>query len=172
MIYFFFKAGFKKIQFNFEAIDIVHYIKYFIDELSWDFEEQDIKVQCKVDVDTNELVIVDREKLKRVLVNIIQNSLKHMKKGEKIIRFSVVERGHNIEIEINDYGDGIDPASLPYIFDRFYRADSARNTVTGGSGLGLAIAKQIISEHGGEIWAASEIGKGTSIFFTLRYAKK
>lgn len=171
-LFLFSKLDLKKIRFNFEEIDMVRYIKYFIEELSWDFEEQGIKIQSNVDLDSHELVIADREKLKRVFVNIIQNSLKHMKKNEKILRFSVANIGKHIEIEISDNGNGIEPASHPYIFDRFYREDSARNTSTGGSGLGLAIAKQIISEHGGEIWVKSEVGKGTSIFFTLRYANK
>ena len=56
---------------------------------------------------------------------------------------------------------------MPFIFNRFYRAEQSRNSQTGGSGLGLAIVKKIIMEHGGEVWAASELNKGTSIFFTL-----
>lgn len=166
------KLDLKKIQFNFEKIDMVRYIKYFIDELSWDFEEQGIEVRCHVDQNIHELVIADREKLKRVFVNIIQNSIKHMKKDEKIIEFSVENLGECIKIEISDNGNGIEPTSLPHIFDRFYREDNARNTLTGGSGLGLAISKQIIHEHGGEIWVKSEINKGTSIFFTLQYVEK
>ncbi|MEH7514851.1 ATP-binding protein, partial [Gottfriedia acidiceleris] len=56
--------------------------------------------------------------------------------------------------------------------ERFYRAEQSRNSQTGGSGLGLAIAKQIIEEHGGKIWVSSEIGKGTSIFFSLKKGEK
>lgn len=119
-----------------------------------------------------ELVIADREKLRRVLANIIQNSIKHMKNEERILRISVTHKGENMEIKISDNGNGIEPTALPYIFDRFYREDSARNVTTGGSGLGLAIAKQIICEHGGEIWATSELGKGTDIYFTLKYVRK
>jgi len=171
-LFLFSRLDLKKIQFNFEEIDIVRYIKYLIEELSWDIEEEGIKVQFNVDVEIRQLVIADREKLKRVFVNIIQNSIKHMKKDEKIIQFSVDNKNNHIEIEIRDNGNGIELASLPHIFERFYREDNARNTLTGGSGLGLAIAKQIISEHGGEIWVTSEIGKGTSIFFTLKYSDK
>lgn len=58
-----------------------------------------------------------------------------------------------------DNGSGIESDTLPYIFERFYRAEQSRNSSTGGSGLGLAIAKQIIEEHGGNIWAESELGK-------------
>ncbi|WP_163102581.1 sensor histidine kinase [Peribacillus alkalitolerans] len=171
-LFLFSKLDLKKIQFNFEEIDIIRYINYFIEELSWDFEEKGIDVQFHVDLDNPVLVIADREKLKRVFVNIIQNSIKHMKKDEKIIQFSVVNKGKNIEIEISDNGNGIEPSSLSYIFERFYREDNARNTSTGGSGLGLAIAKQIITEHGGEIRVTSEIGRGTSIFFTLKFSEK
>lgn len=71
-------------------------------------------------------------------------------------------------MQVTDNGQGIEPSALPYIFDRFYRAEQSRNSQTGGSGLGLAIAKQIIYEHGGDIWATSEIGKGTSVFFSLK----
>lgn len=168
-LFLFSKLDLKKIHFNFEEINIIQYIRYFIDELSWDFEEQGIKVEFHASVDNNELVIADRDKLKRVFVNIIQNSIKHMKKDKKIIQFSVVNKRNKIQIEIRDNGNGIEPSSLPHIFERFYREDNARNSTTGGSGLGLAIAKQIINEHGGQIWVTSESEKGTSIFFTLRY---
>lgn len=172
-LFLFSKLDLRKIQFNFEEINIVRYIEHFIEELSWDLEEQGIQVQLNVHLDNfQELVIADREKLRRVLANIIQNSIKHMKNEERLLRISVAHKGENMEIIISDNGNGIEPTALPYIFDRFYREDSARNVTTGGSGLGLAIAKQIICEHGGEIWATSELGKGTDIYFTLKYVKK
>ncbi|MET3193080.1 HAMP domain-containing sensor histidine kinase [Bacillus sp. OAE603] len=171
-LFLFSKLDLKKIQFNFEEIDMVRYINYFIEELSWEFEEQGIEVRFHINENNQELVIADREKLKRVFVNIIQNSIKHMKSNEKIIEFSIENTNEFIKIEIRDNGNGIEPTSIPHIFDRFYRADNARNALTGGSGLGLAISKQIIHEHGGEIWVESELQKGTSIFFTLQYAKK
>ena len=63
---------------------------------------------------------------------------------------------------------GIEKKNLPNIFDRFYRTDTSRNSSKGGSGIGLSIVKKIIEDHGGRVWAASEKGEGTSIFFTLR----
>ena len=69
---------------------------------------------------------------------------------------------------IRDNGKGIGKEELPFIFERFYRTDSSRNSRTGGSGLGLAIAKKIMDEHGGRIWAESELGKGTEVYFTLK----
>ena len=76
-----------------------------------------------------------------------------------------------IRIRIEDEGPGIAAASLPYIFQQFYRADASRTSSTGGSGLGLSIVEQIISAHGGKVWAESVEGVGTSIIFTLKKAK-
>ncbi len=76
-----------------------------------------------------------------------------------------------IQVEISDNGPGIPIKDLPYIFERFYRADASRNSSKGGSGLGLAIAKKIINDHGGNIWAHSTPEKGTSIYFTLKKCK-
>ncbi len=77
-------------------------------------------------------------------------------------------RDEFIQVEISDNGPGIDRRDLPFIFDRFYRADASRNSSKGGSGLGLAIVQKIISDHNGRIWAESTPGKGTSVYFTLK----
>ena len=70
---------------------------------------------------------------------------------------------------VSDEGMGIPKENLTRIFDRFYRVDRARARSMGGTGLGLAIAKEMIQAHGGEIWAESEEGVGTTIFFTLPF---
>ena len=76
--------------------------------------------------------------------------------------------GDFIQVEIEDNGKGIAQRDLPYIFDRFYRTDSSRNSSKGGSGIGLAIVKKIIEDHGGRIWATSKEGTGTVMYFVLR----
>jgi signal transduction histidine kinase len=101
-------------------------------------------------------------------MNIIGNSVKFMNKPKGEIGFSIIDQAEKVVIQIADNGPGMDPEALPFIFDRFYRIDKSRSTRTGGSGLGLAITKQIIIEHKGEIWAESEINKGTIISFTLK----
>jgi signal transduction histidine kinase len=78
-----------------------------------------------------------------------------------------MEQAEYVQVEIEDNGCGIGEKDLPNIFERFYRADASRNSQKGGSGLGLAIVQKIIKEHGGAIWATSEIGKGTTIYFTV-----
>ena len=78
------------------------------------------------------------------------------------------ETGDFIQVEIEDNGRGIATKDLPYIFDRFYRTDSSRNSSKGGSGIGLSIVKKIIEDHGGRIWATSKEGIGTEMHFVLR----
>jgi signal transduction histidine kinase len=114
------------------------------------------------------LVIADRKNLHRIVMNIIDNSLKYMNKISKEIQIELFDGEAEATVKITDNGSGIEIAALPHIFDRFYREDPSRNTTTGGSGLGLAIVKQIIEGHGGKAWAESTIGVGTSIYFTLQ----
>jgi len=72
-----------------------------------------------------------------------------------------------VVFRVTDTGQGISREDLPYVFDRFYRADRSRTRGSGGAGLGLAIAKQIVRAHGGAIWAESELGRGTTINIAL-----
>ena len=78
------------------------------------------------------------------------------------------DTGDTVTISVQDNGRGIEEKDIPYIFDRFYRADSSRNSKKGGSGLGLAITKKIIEDHGGYIWATSTLGEGTCMHIVLR----
>ena len=113
-------------------------------------------------------ILADREKLRRVIINIVQNSVKYMNKESGEIQITLKDFGEFVQFEIKDNGRGISKDALPFIFDRFYRADPSRNSQTGGSGLGLAIAKRIIVGHGGKIWSESTVGQGTSIFFIIK----
>ena len=103
-------------------------------------------------------IIVDPEQMKRVINNIINNSLKYMDKPKGMINMRVKDVGDFVQVEIEDNGKGIAAKDLPYIFDRFYRTDASRNSSKGGSGIGLSIVKKIVEEHGGKIWATSKEG--------------
>jgi two-component system, OmpR family, sensor histidine kinase VicK len=113
-------------------------------------------------------VEIDQDKITQVLDNIISNALKYSPEGGTIT-FSVKEKNGFIEISVSDQGLGIPKENLDKIFERFYRVDKARSRQMGGTGLGLAIAKEMISAHGGDIWATSIDGKGTTITFKLPY---
>ena len=85
-----------------------------------------------------------------------------------IINIRIKDAEDFIQVEIEDNGKGIAQKDIQYIFDRFFRTDSSRNSSQGGSGIGLSIVKKIISDHGGQIWATSKEGTGTVMYFVLR----
>lgn len=108
----------------------------------------------------------DVVRLGQVFRNLLNNSIVHTPAAGKItIRARRVDS--EIEFLIEDTGGGITPEDLPFVFERFYRADASRSRSTGGAGLGLAIVKQIITAHDGRIWIESNPGEGTKIYFTL-----
>jgi signal transduction histidine kinase len=123
-------------------------------------------------------VLADSDRITQVLLNLLDNARRHTPAGGSITigaRVIAAIQGAQgttgskwLKVAVSDTGSGIDPADLPYIFDRFFRADRARTGPKRGSGLGLSIVKAIITAHGGTIRAASAPGQGTGIVFTLR----
>lgn len=118
--------------------------------------------------ETSYFVEIDTDKLTQVIDNIISNALKYSPDGGNI-RFGFTVQENMLKVMISDDGMGIPKENLMKIFERFYRVDRARSRAMGGTGLGLAIAKEMIEAHGGKIWAESEEGVGTTIFFTLPF---
>ncbi|MGG4092366.1 ATP-binding protein [Paenibacillus lautus] len=166
------KLDLKQVPFMFEHVDIIGFIDDCIDEQRYVLEEKGIRLEWKERIGQSVEVIADLEKLKRTVLNIIENAQKFMDKQDKTICVSTQLSPGWVTVEIRDNGMGIEPEVIPYIFERFYRAEPSRNSSTGGSGLGLAIASQIIEGHGGTIWVESEPGIGTSLYFTLKRATK
>lgn len=166
-LFLFSKLDLKKEPFSFETIDLVEYMRDYVEELHLDLLQKGIQIELHL-LSKPINVTADREKLRRVLANLISNCVKYMNKDKKYISISLHEGLFDVVVQVTDNGYGIEPSALPYIFKRFYRAEKSRNSQTGGSGLGLAIAKQIIDEHGGDIWATSKLGKGTDVFFSLK----
>lgn len=112
-------------------------------------------------------ICVDAAKFRRVISNIVSNCVKYMDKTERVIRFRRTDVGDFVQIEIEDNGCGIATEDLPYIFDRFYRADAVMSSQIEGAGIGLSIAKKIVEDHGGTIRAESEQGRGTKLSLTI-----
>lgn len=169
-LFLFSKLDLKKVLFNFQTINIVNYLKYCVEDLSFDLEKKNANISLnneKEDI----FVTADLQKLKRVIVNIVENAMKYMDKQNPIIDINLIDNKEYVTIEIKDNGIGIPKENIPFIFDRFYRVDESRNTSISGSGLGLSICKQIIESHEGNMWAESEINVGTSILFTLKKYK-
>ncbi len=162
------KIDTNRIPYTFSKIDVTHYFDDCINELGIELESKGIMLNFSNFLEGSVVVIADSEQLKRVINNIISNSVKYMDKPKGIINVRLKDVGDYVQIEIEDNGKGIAVRDMPYIFDRFYRADSSRNSAQGGSGIGLAIVKKIIEDHGGNIWASSKEGVGTVMYFVLR----
>jgi len=108
----------------------------------------------------------DPQRLEQVLHNLLENAVKFTESGGSIVLRAAVSNGA-MEVRVEDSGQGIPPADLPHIFERFYRADKARTRELGGTGLGLSIVKHILQLHGGSVTAESKYGKGTAIILHL-----
>ncbi|MHB8841043.1 MAG: sensor histidine kinase [Candidatus Aquicultor sp.] len=119
-------------------------------------------------------VSVDRDRISQVLYNLIGNALQYTQEGDTVkigthLDRSIAGGADNpvVLVSVEDTGAGISEEDLPYVFDHFYRVDESRARVSGGSGIGLAIVKHLVEAHGGRVWARSELGAGSSFFFTL-----
>lgn len=111
-------------------------------------------------------IYLDQDKIHQALINIIHNAVKYTENGGEI-EISLFRQGEYAVIKISDNGIGIPEESIPYLFERFYRVDSARSRQTGGSGLGLSISQQIISLHQGIIEVDSIVNEGTTFYVKL-----
>lgn len=159
-----------RIPYNFHKINVADYFRDCIEEVGLDLESKNIQLNYSNLVSPDTIVIADPEQLKRVIDNILGNSIKYLdkEKEQDIIDIRILDEVDSIRVEIEDNGKGIASRDLPKIFERFYRTDSSRNSVMGGSGIGLSIVKKIIGDHGGYIWATSKEGEGTCMHFVLR----
>lgn len=165
------------IPYNFRRINLDNYFSDCAAELAFDLELKHIELNYMNYTDKDLEIIADAEQLKRVINNIIGNSVKYMEKKKGIIsirirRTAAPKEQERVLVEIEDNGSGIREEELSNIFERFYRTDASRNSSKGGSGLGLAIVKKIIEDHGGIVYATGKEGVGTCIYFTLEIAKK
>ncbi len=112
--------------------------------------------------------LADPGRVSQILRNVIGNAITHTPDdGQVVVSARATLPSGEVEISVCDTGAGITPEHLPYIFERFYRADPSRARATGGTGLGLAIVKQLVEAQGGHVSAKSELGHGTTITFTL-----
>jgi len=135
-------------------------------------------ITLQVDLLEDLLVDGDPQRIGQVLRNLLDNGLTHTPPGGEVgvaARAACPEPSRRsdqwVEVSVRDTGAGIAAEDLPYVFERFYRADKSRSRGTGGVGLGLTIAKQLVEMHGGTIGVESEIGQGTRFTFTLPVAK-
>ena len=157
-----------KIPYNFHRINVADYFGDCVEEIGMDMESRGITLNYSNMVSPDTKIIADPEQMKRVINNIIGNSVKYMDKPDGRIDIRILDEEDSIRVEIEDNGKGIAAKDLPNIFDRFYRTDSSRNSAQGGSGIGLSIVRKVIEDHGGYVWATSREGEGTCMHFVIR----
>lgn len=151
------------ITLNRVEFDIGETVRHIVLNYQPDFTNKGVGLTV---TDKKETILADRDKISQVIVNLLSNALKYTPAG------GTVETGFNsfadrTEVYVRDTGTGISPEDLPFIFERFYRADKSRDRLTGGSGIGLTISRAIAQAHKGEIKVSSEPGKGSEFILVI-----
>lgn len=157
-----------RIPYNFQRINVADFFGDCVEDVGLDLESKNIQLNYSNLIDPDTRIIADPEQLKKVINNIIGNSIKYMDKPDGVIDIRLLDEVDSIRVEIEDNGKGIAAKDLANIFERFFRTDASRNSMKGGSGIGLSIVKKIIEDHGGYIWATSKEGEGTCLHFVIR----
>lgn len=142
-------------------------IRETYDALSIKTAARNIRCSIKKGCESPVVVYADKEKIRQVLINLLENATKYGKKDGSIVASIYKTDGQHVLIELSDDGIGISEEHLPRIFERFYRTDRGRSRDVGGTGLGLAICKHIIEAHGQTMHVRSKLDVGTTIGFTL-----
>lgn len=155
-----------------ESFVIQDLIKDVYEELSLKAKKKNINLQLKKGTERPLHVYADKAKIKQVLVNLIENSLKYGSENGTTVSGCYAVDDKHVYIEISDNGPGIGEEHLPRIFERFYRADRSRSRMIGGTGLGLAIVKHIVEAHGQTVTVRSKPNVGSSFGFTLNKEKE
>lgn len=151
------------LKLNKEKLDLRSLIERVIKSFEGEINKKNLVVSIK---GANPKLLADQGRIEQVVVNLLANAVKYTGEGKKII-FELSETKDIAGFSIRDNGIGIPKEELPYIFERFYRADKSRNRATGGSGIGLTIVKSIVEAHGGRVTADSDLNEGSIFTVTL-----
>ena len=158
------------ITLNIELVDLDNYIERIIRKFQGLAKEKAIKLDVTMKKN-GEMLYLDPDRIEQVLTNLIDNAIRHTdENGEVTLVAETSESG--VKIDVQDSGSGIPEEDLPFVFERFYKADKARTRGRSGTGLGLAIAKNIVNAHHGHISVHSKIDQGTTFSFFLPRKKK
>ena len=154
--------------YDFKNVDIISFVGNIVQEAQMLAKEYGIKVYFSQPEEPSMALLVDEIKLSMVFANLIDNAVKYnVENGEVIVSVERVPNEPYVRISVKDTGVGIPADQMDKLFTKFFRAENVVRKYTEGSGLGLYIAKNIIKRHGGQIWAESEINRGTTFYFTL-----
>jgi len=155
----------RQVEMHYDAVNVKKIIEDTRDILQPSIKTKNITLILNIGDNLSE-INADEDRLRQVLINLVDNAIKYSPKDSSIT-LSAKKQKLDIVFSVADQGPGIPPKDLERIFDRFYRVEKHRSSITGGRGLGLAIAKQIIEAHGGTIIVKSKVGKGSIFSFTI-----
>ncbi len=155
------------LKLNYSTFDLIALSKEVVEFLEIKSKERGVTIGFSLPVERQYLVNADRERIKELLINLIDNAIKYSQPVNGRIKLSFFDMDTRILAEVTDNGPGIEASELNRIFERFYRVDKARSSELGGTGLGLSIVKHIIQAHDETINVRSTPGVGTTFAFTL-----
>jgi two-component system CheB/CheR fusion protein len=155
-----FEAG--KIYLNEQSFEMNTLLKEIVEDMTLITKSHDIVVSSNYDI----VVHADRDKIGQVITNFLSNAIKYSSKG-KNIAVSCRRINGVVEVSIIDEGLGIAPQDQVKLFDRYYRIESKQTQNISGFGLGLYLSAEIIQRHKGKVWVESELGKGSTFYFSL-----
>jgi signal transduction histidine kinase/CheY-like chemotaxis protein len=161
-----------KLQFEVIEFDFRDSLADSLDTLILRAEQKGVELVCGVAQDVPEYLIGDPGRLRQVVVNLVGNAVKFTDHGEVVVEVECQERNHNetvLHFRVRDTGIGIPSDRLAHIFAPFEQADGSTTRKYGGTGLGLSISAQLVGLMGGQIWAESELGKGSTFHFTAQF---
>lgn len=158
-----------EIKLEIKTFDILNLVKDVVDSFEIRASESNITLQIQSESSFN--VKADKERIRQVLVNLIENAIKYSKADSKYINIKLFDMDDLCLIEVSDKGIGISSEDLPRLFERFYRVDKAHSRQYKGSGLGLSIVKHIIEAHNQTINVRSKLGEGSVFGFTIEKEK-
>jgi signal transduction histidine kinase len=161
------KLDLEQERFHLETVPLESFYRQTMSELQMEYESAGVRLTSEYEAGQGDVVTMDVQKMRRVMLNIVGNSVKFMDKKEPHIHVYFGRQSEDWVFAVTDNGPGMGPNELERIFDRFYRADTNRNQNVAGSGLGLAIVKQIIANHGGTIHARSEPGQFMTVMISI-----
>jgi two-component system phosphate regulon sensor histidine kinase PhoR len=154
--------------YKFEDADISDFIAKVLADILPAAQKAGVKVYFDRPQESLPHVFIDPRRLSLVVTNLLENSIRYnVENGEVTVSVDKMQDKPYIVVKVKDTGIGIPPEAMEKLFNKFYRADNALKRQTEGSGLGLYIAKGIVNAHGGQIWAESELNRGTTISFAL-----
>lgn len=160
-----------EITMHLEDFDIVHFTREIFDQIESKAEKRDIQLRIANDGKKNVMVNADLQRMGQVMTNLISNAIKYGREGGSVI-VDFKKRKNDVVVFVKDDGNGIPAEHLPRIFERFYRVEKSRSKDKGGTGLGLAIVKHILEAHKTKIQVSSQLGEGTTFYFSLPKRKK